>query len=176
MTALLGACLLLAGTCGCGICICMERKMRIRQLEALQQAFGIVAGEIAYSRISLPEIFAETGEKMKRAGEKQTGEVFDKIGSRLCDGNGRPLAVIWKEEMEPFLEGTKLSRTERQMVRSFPAAVCFPDGGRQQEAVSAFAKSIQKAAADCRTKQREENRITMAVSITCGVMLAILLV
>ena len=61
------------------------------------------------------------------------------------------------------------------MILSFPSAVWYLDGQRQQAAVEAFAQRFMEEAKRARQAQKEENRITMAVSIACGAFAAILL-
>ncbi|HJA30087.1 MAG: hypothetical protein DBX58_03005 [Clostridiales bacterium] len=173
MLAVIGACLTMLGAVGAGGCICLERKNRIAQLSVFMQAFSMMAGEIAYSRISLPEVFSEVGSRMEESDG--LGEVFGRLGRRLCDGKGQDIRTIWGEEMGRYLLRTRLSAGEKEMILSFPSAVWYLDGQRQQAAVEAFAQRFMEEAKRARQAQKEENRITMAVSIACGAFAAILL-
>lgn len=175
MIALAGACLILIGTVGAGACICGERERRIQQLGSMERFFEAVAGEISYSRISLPEVLAEIGEKMLAQDQGEIGKTVWKIGERLCDGSGQDVETVWKEEMGRFLQQTKLTKRERELVLCFPAAVCFLDGPRQQAAVLRFAQGMKEAAGLAQKKKQEENRLTMAVSLACGALAVIML-
>lgn len=176
MLSLAGAILTLAGSFGAGYSICMERKNRTAQLQILGRAFALISGEIAYSHIPLAEVFLEIGEKIRKPEFWQLGEVFLQIGSRLNDSSGQDFAAVWQEEMDSFLRGTKLNEKEKERVLSFPAAVWYLDGERQQKAVLEFAGNMKTAAAQAQVKAAEENRITLAVSLACGALAAILLV
>lgn len=175
MIALIGAVLTMAGAAGTGVCICMERGRRVQQLRSLERVFTVMAGEISYSRISLPEVLEETGEKMMAQSFEPIGEVLCRMGGRLCDGSGQDIETVWTEEMEQFLRQTKLAKKEKEFVLSFPAAVWFLDGPRQQAAVLEFAQGMHEAAAMAQRKEQEENRLTMAVSLACGALAAIVL-
>lgn len=175
MIALIGAFLTMAGAVGAGICICMDREGRVRQLRSLERAFEVMAGEISYSRISLPEVLKETGEKMPAQGFEAIGAALCRIGDRLCDGSGQDVETVWKEEMEGFLKQTKLAGQEKELVLSFPSAVWFLDGPRQQAAVLAYAQGMREAACLAQKKKQEENRLTMALSLACGAFAAIML-
>lgn len=176
MFKLIGACLTVAGAIGAGGCVCMERQCRIRQLEALARAFSLIAGEISYSRISLPEIFMETGEKLKGPEDFGVGSILLQIGERLLDGSGQDMTVVWKEEMGNFLGETKLRAQEKNLVLSFPDAVWFLDGPRQQSAVAEFAQRLHKTARLAGEARKEEDRVTMAFCIAGSILTAILLV
>lgn len=175
MLKLIGACLIVVGATGAGGCICTERACRIRQLEALARTFSLIAGEISYSRISLPEIFMETGEKLKEPADFGIGPVLVRIGGRLFDGSGQDIREVWQEEMRMLLSETKLRVQEKELVLSFPDAVWFLDGLRQQTAVTEFARTLQEAAQQAGKRRREEDRITMAFCLACGFLAAILL-
>lgn len=176
MLSTIGACLTLGGSFGAGCCICMERKTRAAQLQILGRAFELTAGEIAYSRIPMPDVFTEIGEKMKKPEFIRLGDTFIRIGGRLNDSSGQDLAEVWQEEMSSFLKETKLGRDEKEQVLSFPAAVWYLDGERQQTAVLAFAEDMHKAAQEAGQRAARENRATMAVSLSCGILAAILLI
>lgn len=175
MIRLIGACLTIGGMAGAGMCICMERDLRVRQLKGLGQVFEMVAGEISYSCISLPEVLTEIGRKLSEVGTEEVGAVLYRAGVRLCDGSGQDVETVWTEEMEPFLGQTKLEKQEKELVLSFPAAVWFLDGPRQQTAVLSFAHKLQEAALLAQEKERETNRLTMAASLAGGVFAAIML-
>lgn len=172
MLAAVGACLTVLGAAGAGGCICLERGRRIGRLSVFVQAFSLMAGEIAYSRISLPEVFLELGSRLDDAS---LGEVFSGMGSRLCDGSGQDIRTIWGEEIGNYLRRTELTPGEKELILSFPSSVCYLDGGRQQAAVEAFSQRFLEEARRAGQTQREENRITMAVSVACGALAAILL-
>lgn len=154
----------------------MERRCRVRQLEALARTFSLIAGEISYSRISLPEIFAETGEKLKGPGDFCVGTALSRIGQRLFDGSGQDMETVWKEEMGSFLGETRLRAQEKNLVLSFPDAVWFLDGPRQQAAVIEFSERLRETARLAGGAQKEEDRVTMAFCIAGSILAAILLV
>lgn len=173
MLAAMGACLVLAGAAGAGACLCLERKKRIAQLYLFTQVFGLMAGEIAYSRISLPEVFLEAGRRLE--GDQGLGEVLRRLGKRLCDGTGQDIRTVWEQELGEYLRRTHLKPEERERILSFPSAVQYLDGARQQEAVAAFSRVFSEKAQQAVQAQKEENKITMALSVACGALAAILL-
>ena len=184
MLETLGACLTILGAAGAGQCICRDKKEKVRQLFLLAETFSMVAGEIAYSRISLPEVLMEVGEKRKTAAgaasEKEQvtaklGEALFAAGSRMCDGSGRDFSEVWQEAMGQFVQYTGLDPGERELLLSFPACVWYRDGSRQQAAVALFSEKLQEAAEAAAQKERENGRVTMAVSLACGTLAAILL-
>ena len=132
----------------------------------------MIAGEVGYSRISLPEILQQTSE---RVSDSKLGETFRHIAERLCDGSGQDMGMIWEEEMSSFLDKGLLSETERELLLSFPYSVWYPDSKRQQEAVTEFSLQVAAAAAAALLKQREENRITMLLSMAFGIFTALIL-
>ncbi|MBQ7839049.1 MAG: stage III sporulation protein AB [Lachnospiraceae bacterium] len=173
MTVWLGAGLLIFGAVGVGTCICRERREHTGQLKNLEQAFLIISGEIGYSRISLPEILKDTGEKI--APKDPVGNAFLQIAARLCDGSGQDIRDIWQEEMEKVLGMSRLTAQEKELICSFPDTVWYLDGERQQSAVRKFAQRIGEAAMCAAQKEQEENRVTMMVSLACGIFTALML-
>lgn len=175
MLKLTGVCLILAGALGVGICICSDRRNRVLQLGALERAFSYIAGEISYSRISLPEIFLEVGEKMDAASGMEPGSTLYRIGKLLQEGGGQDIRTVWQKEMSAHLSGTKLKEQEKKLVLSFPDAVWFLDGTRQEAAVNRFSKELQKSAEEAQKKRGSEDRMTLAICLSAGAMAAILL-
>lgn len=176
MLTWIGAVLTVAGSAGAGVSICAERKKRVTQLAQLGRAFELTAGEIGYSRTSLPEVFTEVGEKLKLQENGSLGEALEKIGVRLADGSGQDISQVWQEEMGAYLEKTGLKAAEKEQALAFPLALWYQDGQRQQAAVLDFAAGMQEAALKAAEKAAEENRITMAASLACGAFAAILLI
>lgn len=172
---LAGAACTLAGAAGTGLCICRERRLRAEQLSVLEKVFSQAAGEISYSRIPLPEIFAETGERLRETPDFGLGEVLLRIGKRLRDGSGADMGRVWREEMDAFLKKTKLSAAEKGLILSFPEAVWFLDGKRQEAAVLEYAARMHEAAGLVQKRRREEDKITMAFCLALSAMAAILL-
>lgn len=175
MLRLIGVCLILTGALGVGICICSDRRSRIAQLEALECAFDLIAGEISYSRISLPEIFLEVGEKMNAPLGMEPGSSLYRIGGRLQEGGGQDIRTVWQEEMSAYLSQTKLKEPEKKLALSFPDTVWFLDGTRQEAAVNRFSQELQKAAQQAQLRRSSEDRTTLALCLAAGVMVAILL-
>lgn len=153
----------------------MERSCRIRQLEALTKVFSLIAGEISYSRISLPEIFMETGEKLMGAADFGVGSALIRIGQRLLGGSGQDIGIVWQDEMGNYLMGTRLRVQEKNLALSFPDAVWFLDGPRQQAAVMEFSQAFREMAQLAGQRRKEEDRVTMAFCLACSVLAAILL-
>lgn len=172
---LTGIFLVAAGTAGAGLCICRDRRSRILQLTALGHAFSMIAGEISYSRISLPEIFREVGEKMYGAERQRLGRCLLEIAGRLQEGSGQDIRRVWQEEMGTYLSASKLEKPEKTLVLSFPDAVWFLDGPRQEAAVIGFADELQKRAEEAQQRRSQEDRMTMAFYLATGAMAAILL-
>lgn len=172
---LAGAICTVAGAAGTGFCICQDRRFRAEQLSALEKAFSLIAGEISYSRISLPEIFVETGEKLKGTSGYGLGGRLVRIGRRLSDGSGQDMEKVWQEEMNAFLKKTKLNTAEKNLILSFPDAVWFVDGKRQETAVLEFAARMHEAAGLAQKRRKEEDKITMTFCLACSAMAAILL-
>lgn len=170
-----GVFMIMAGAVGTGICICRDRCSRVLQLKALERAFFLVAGEISYSRISLPEIFVEVGEKMYKTEEGKLGDCIYRIGERMQENRGQDIGTVWQEEMSGYLAGTKLEEQEKKLVLSFPEAVWFLDGPRQETAVNEFARELQARLAGAQQKRSQEDRMTMAFCLAAGIMAAILL-
>lgn len=190
MLKLIGGCIVMAGALGTGVCICVDRKRRIEMLSILQRAFFWMAGEIAYSRISLPEVFTETGRRLQGGfgtGERKTlwaeecrkdfglGEILLRTGQRLQDGSGQDMQRVWQEEMSLFLPHTGLLEQEKAFVLSFAEAVGFQDGARQQEAVAEFSRRMQERALAAQKQRKEADKITMTFCMACGLMAVILL-
>lgn len=168
----IGLCLTAAGTAGAGVRICMDRRLRVRQLTRLGQMFGRIAGEVSYSRAGMPEILAELGRAMERNGETSLGTALEEIGTGLQNGGGLP--GLWREKMGAYMGRSLLRREERELVLSFPEAVSFPDPQRQRAAVEAFAAAMERAEEAARKKETEENRMTMAVCLAGGALAGLL--
>ena len=96
-------------------------------------------------------MFSEVGSRMEESDG--LGEVFGRLGRRLCDGKGQDIRTIWGEEMGRYLLRTRLSAGEKEMILSFPSAVWYLDGQRQQAAVEAFAQRFMEEAKRARQAQ-----------------------
>ena len=55
MLKLAGACFLVAGCAGFGWCICRDMEKRVGQLQLMIRAFSMLASEVGYSKVTLPE-------------------------------------------------------------------------------------------------------------------------
>lgn len=171
--AWIGAALLMAGAAGCGLCICRERCERTRQLRMLEHIFEMAAGEIGYSRISLPEVLLQTAQK--QSADPVFNACLIRTAHRLCDGCGQDMDRIWREEMEGWIQNSALLKEEKELLFSFPERIWYLDGGRQQAAVADFSNQMGQAAGQAQKKEREENKVTMLVSTACGIFTALML-
>lgn len=175
MLKMAGACLIVLGAIGTGSCICLEKKRRIRQLLALGQAFLAISGEISYSRAGLPEIFLEASGRMAEGETAAIAQAFGRVGQRLFDGNGALFERVWEEEMEAFFAAGNPGIEEKKLLRSFPLCVWYLDGERQQEAVGEFAGKLLACAQRLSKEEAEQEKLVMACSAVCGLLVAILL-
>ena len=171
--AWIGVAFLLTGAAGSGLCICRERCERTRQLKMLEQIFEIAAGEIGYSRISLPEVLLQTAQK--QSSDPKFNASLIRIAHRLCDGCGQDMDRIWREELDSWVKNSALLKEEKELLFSFPERIWYLDGGRQQAAVVDFSNQMGQAAGQALKKERDENKVTMLVSTACGIFTALLL-
>lgn len=166
-----GVLLVVTGSAGLGIGICMEQRLRIRELESFEKFLRLSAGEISYGKTRLSELFAEVGEHMGQ----QMGNLLSKIGERLDDGKGDSFEEIWREEMAGFLRESHLKKEERRLIMAFPAEFGFPDVQRLQMALERLGMEIGQKVKRQRQQQINQERVTMALCLAGGVAAAILL-
>lgn len=161
----------MAGAIGTGICLCMERRTRSRQLKELGRAFSLTAGEVSYSKIAISRVLIEVGRRL----QGELGVAFGRAGMRLEDGMGIEIGEIWKEELGEYLRCSKLRKEERALVLSFPEQVWFLDPNRQEAALSSFAQQFKERAIKVEEENSRQEKTTVVVCASVGILAVILL-
>lgn len=168
----LGAVFTVTGTTGTALCILNRRKQQIYQLKRLAYGFELLAGEISYSRASLPEGLCRAGEKL----EEPFSSFFINVSERLMEQEGSTFSVLWQEETQKLAEELSLEKSEKEQLLTFPDAVWFLDGSMQKEAAERFSQDFLKKAEDLELKEKEQRKMVLGLGIVTGLMTVVLLI
>lgn len=168
----LGAIFTVTGTTGTALCILNRRQQQIYQLKRLAYGFELLAGEISYSRASLPEGLYRAGEKL----EEPFHTFFINVSERIMDQEGSTFSALWQEEAEKLAEELFLEKREKEQLLSFPDAVWFLDGSMQKEAAERFAQDFLEKADALEKKEKEQRKMVLGLGIVSGLLTVVLLI
>ena len=172
MLKLAGACFLVAGCAGFGWCICRDMEKRVGQLQLMIRAFSMLASEVGYSKVTLPEglrrIGAKTGGRL--------GETLAGIGQKVCADTGVTLKEAWGQEMGAFLGETCLNSREKELLLTFPDYTGFVDGRMQLLALEQFETELQEQKKEAQSDVHNRRKAILSVSMAGGLRVAILLI
>lgn len=171
MLTLAGALCTVAGALGLGGSLCLERRRRMEELFLLEKFLYLAAGEIAYARTGVSGLLLEAGQRLGGG----FGGALQKAGERLEARTGETLDAIWQEEMESYLGTSCLAQEERALLLSFPAEVGFADPLQQRRAIERLGEETGKRARNLRQQLGAWEKMTMALCLSGGIGLAILL-
>ena len=170
MLTFLGGGLVVTGAAGLGICLCRERRMRVKELLLIERFLILAAGEIAYAQTGMPGVLYETGERFGG----RFGSALMNAGCRLQDEKGMTLERIWQEEMTFYLQKSCLKKEERDLLLSFPGQLGFSDGKRQQNAIEKMALETGSRVQCMQQQLHSLEKMTMALCLSGGIVTAIL--
>ncbi|MCW2277323.1 stage III sporulation protein AB [Heliophilum fasciatum] len=105
MLKLVGA-LLILGTCaGVGGWQAWRLRARPRLLAELQAALALLATQVGYGAVPLPEALEAVGSGVPAGA---AGRLFTEAGQQLRQAQGEPAAKLWRRSVEKWLPETVL--------------------------------------------------------------------
>ena len=169
MSAVIGSFLIMLGTFGFSMSICMEYRMRLILLKRIRDVYEYMEFQISYGKLPIPEILRKLSFKDELCFQQE----FGRIARRMEEG-GQDLAVIWKEELEVSLKKSGLRQKEQEWLLAFPTKQGFLKGQAQAESLNEIRRELEKGIESLQQEQKNRNKMIMSVGVAGGVLLSIL--
>lgn len=169
MSAVIGSFLIMLGTFGFSMSICMEYRMRLILLKRIRDVYEYMEFQISYGKLPIPEILRKLSFKDELCFQQE----FGRIARRMEEG-GQDLAVIWKEELEVSLKKSGLRQKEQEWLLAFPTKQGFLKGQAQAESLNEIRRELEEGIRSLQQEQKNRNKMIMSVGVAGGMLLSIL--
>ena len=161
MSAVIGSFLIMLGTFGFSMSICMEYRMRLILLKRIRDVYEYMEFQISYGKLPIPEILRKLSFKDELCFQQE----FGRIARRMEEG-GQDLAVIWKK--------SGLRQKEQEWLLAFPTKQGFLKGQAQAESLNEIRRELEEGIRSLQQEQKNRNKMIMSVGVAGGMLLSIL--
>ncbi|MBR5579630.1 MAG: stage III sporulation protein AB [Lachnospiraceae bacterium] len=171
MLRILGSCMILSGFWGMGIMLCKEEEQKLWILSVWKLSLQILCNEIAFRQ--QPVIFA-----LKECADKLEGEVgnfYQQVNGRLQKNQGE-LLMLWKEELNRYLEKTKLRFEEKRLIEQLENILGYEDQKMQLGMLQMVIESMDNYKKEAEKEKKEKKKVLMLLSTCSGVVMVLLLI
>ena len=158
MVRVIGGLLVVGGCCLCGFRAADELSNRVRLLEDLVQAVGVLERELALFRPALPEL-------LTRMAQGRSGSVTVFLERcRAESEKGRCFTDTWSEGVERL----PLGKQEKRLLCGLGQVLGRYDDRGQAEAAGRIRGELERCAAAARQENRSRGRLYRTLGATAG--------
>lgn len=169
MLKIVGICLVMAGSIGCGWYLSGKALRRIRLLEEWESLLQLLYGEVDYAGRDLPELIR------RMIGQSQESRNFWKgIDRQLQQGNAGRIARVWQRELQQK-DWQILQEPERRILEELGEIIGQTDRQTQLHAIQLYQKRLGEIIKRSRDAYQGQARVYHVAGITVGSFLVILL-
>ncbi|MFI3213695.1 MAG: stage III sporulation protein AB [Eubacteriales bacterium] len=169
MLQIIGGAFILLGSIGIGQSMVEEIRTKQNTLIEYLHFFDILHSEISYSRETIPDACGKIGQKI----DGKLGEYLKNIQVEVEQGNSFP--ECWRQQMEQALQGIKIDAKFKKHMLEFPSYVGFADSEMQCRAVNGYMEDISVMKSELEDNMKDQIKMIHAISVSCGMMIAIIL-
>ena len=137
-------------------------------LLALLSALETMRAEITSRLTPMPEI----AERLARTGPEQTRPFFSLLDGRLCELGDREFSEIWSE----CVSALYLPRDEEGVLRDLGRVLGRYGPAEQGAALELCMEALSAAQKEAHAEARSGSRLWTGVSLTAGMLLAVMLI
>ena len=176
----IGMVLIVVSCSGLGIRLAHLCVERIRQCRQVEQCLRRLLGEIRFHQLPMEEALREAGKTM---GNQGFADFFMRLSQRLAsireggkqqEEENITLPVLWKEELDRYLEGSLLQE-EQEMLLRLGQELGTLDLEEQVRSLQHFLDQWCQYVEEIQRRVEPHGRLYRGVGISVGVFLAILL-
>ena len=170
MLKISGAILCVLGCYGFGFLKIYGWKKDLEHIQNWLLLFQRIKSRIFYQKEPLEESCIWIGEK------EENMALLLQIGMRARAQRHKEFAVIWKEELSEWCKQNIQEKSIREILLQFPDYIKEADEQLQVGLFSFYIEELQSEKEKIRHRIQEKEKTVMAVSLTLGVMISILLI
>lgn len=170
MLRLLGVVFILGGFWGIGILYCDSEEKRLRIVKDWKSCLQILITEIEIKKQPLCFALQECSKRI--SGE--VGLLWENISTRMLEEK-EDFSTIWKEEFSCYLDTTLLSKEGRKQIEDFFCYLGYEEKDLQIEMLREKGAEIERYRKDLETEKGIKKKLSLVISSSAGVVLALLL-
>ena len=165
MVRLAGGGLVWLGCVLCSLCAAERQRSRVKLLEEIARALGLLERELTLNHTPLPELL----ERLAYRTSGQGNRLFRDCRSNIEKGNS--FTCAWRTSLSKM----NLNEEERMLLQGLPDILGRYDASGQAESLARFRREVEECAARGRDELRSMSRVYGALGMTAGGFLAITL-
>lgn len=166
-----GSILVVLSATAFGIRKAADLKEQYAQLLHIQRIIYMLQSEMRYARESLGEIFLHIGNLV----EEPYREWFAEMNNRIEERNGGTLAEIWADSVWQNLWNCGLRNEEIQRLSELGGQLGSADMEMQMKALELYQIQVTESLDTMREELKMKMRLRCCLGVTCGMLIAILL-
>ena len=165
-----GALLIIAGTAAIGGRSALRYRNRVRSLESLVSALGIMQSEICDRLTPMPELL----ELLSAEAGKPASQLFRNVSRRMSELGARPFSDIWRQAVEDTPE-LLLSGREEACLSELGFSLGRYDVAQQRAALGYTARRMSDYAAAAERERASNSKLHAVFRIAAvGIIVAVL--
>lgn len=171
MLALLGTCLILAGSIGIGLFLCDREEERINILEQWKISLTILYNEIKLKSQPLPFALQECSCHI--SGEVLT--FYQKVAEKISKEE-RGVIQAWEEELESYVQRTILGKEGKKGIRKLNSLLGYEQEETQLKMISLVREALEKQQREMEEEKRTKQKMILLLSSCGGIVMVLLLI
>lgn len=171
MLQLLGACMIVLGSCGLGYAYIEKERKIICVIEKWEQMMQMFISEITYKKQTLTLACFEIGEKVRG----KEGTCLLRISRRMEERQGESFRNIWNEECVRYCKEERIPTEEQLLIREFGVLTGFEDEEVQKTMIAEQSQKWKNIRIRKEKEHLERKRLILILSSCMGLMLVLIL-
>ncbi len=166
-----GALLIIAGTAAIGGRSALRYRNRVRSLESLVSALGLMRSEICDRLTPMPELL----EMLSREAGQPASRLFANVSRRMSELGARPFPDIWRQAVSDTPE-LLLSGREEACLSELGFSLGRYDVPQQRAAITYTARRMSDYAAAAERERSSNSRLHAFLGVAAGVLAVVVLI
>lgn len=172
MLKLFGSLIIGAASIGFSINLCGEMRAHLMLLYGIRKMFTDLFHEACYS-LQPVEIVLRGCDKR---WDERLGPICSELAERLCAKQGEMGEEIWRQTFFNHRQSLLLTAEETEVIASAGSAFFGKSKEENEHNYRLCMERLEFIIENARGEQKEKQKVCRTVSITCGLMLIILLI
>ena len=166
----IGAVLVLTSATAIGSLLALQVKEREYWLKDMKMSLFLLAGELEYHQMPLPEAMRITG--VKHSG--RMSEFFQNTGRELEKKDGNSLRAIWKEQAERIFKNAPLAKEQKEEFSEIGTYFSEADSKVRKNALEFYFSRLEEEIVQTRGTEKDKVYLYRMMGMLGGIFLLIL--
>ncbi len=171
MIKLIGAVLVLVSACGIGGLLALQIKEQEKWLKEIKLSLVLLLGELEYRQMPLPEAAS-------LLSVRQNGKLaafFKGLAEELQKKEGFSLQELWRQQAEPVVKDSPLSREQREEFKELGLYFMESDKETRRNAVEFYLKRLEEDIITLRENGADRAYLCRTLGMLGGIFILILI-